>query len=68
VTPEQEIDQLSRLCERLGSTPEQARVMAAQLQKRATQLAADGSQTREDAMAWLLRIVIEGRDGKVPQR
>ena len=61
-----EEEQLRVLCERLGSTPAQAITMAAQLQKRATQLAADRGITREAAMAHLLQLVVKGRSGEVP--
>ena len=40
--------------------------MAAQLQKRATQLSAERGTSREEAMAGLLSILIEGSQGRVP--
>lgn len=58
--------QLSRLCERLGATPAQAATMAAQLLKRADQLAVERGVTREEALKGLLEIVIKGRAGEVP--
>ena len=61
-----EEEQLRALCERLGSSPAQAVTMAAQLQKRATQLAAERGLTREAALAHLLNLVIKGRHGEVP--
>lgn len=61
-----EEEQLRALCERLGSTPAQAITMAAQLQKRASQLAAERGITREAAMAHLLNLVVKGRSGETP--
>ena len=61
-----EDEQLRALCERLGSSPAQAATMAAQLQKRATQLAAERGWTREAAMKYLLDLVVKGRGGEVP--
>jgi hypothetical protein len=40
--------------------------MARQLIKRADQLVAERGQTREEAMAYLLRLVVQGRSGEVP--
>jgi len=61
-----EEEQLRALCERLGSSPAQAVTMAAQLQKRAAQLAVERGVTREAALAHLLNLVIKGRNGEVP--
>jgi pyrroline-5-carboxylate reductase len=61
-----EEEQLRALCERLGSSPAQAVTMAAQLQKRAAQLAVERGLTREAALAHLLNLVIKGRNGEVP--
>lgn len=61
-----ELEQLTRLCENLGAPPAQAAVMAAQLAKRATQLAAERGVTREVAMAELLQKVVKGRAGEAP--
>lgn len=61
-----ELAQLTKLCRGLGATPEQAAAMARQLAKRADQLVAERSQTREEAMAYLLRLVVQGRGGEVP--
>ena len=58
--------QLTRLCGGLGASPAQAQAMARQLMKRADQLVAERGQTREAAMAYLLRLVVEGRRGDVP--
>lgn len=61
-----EEEQLRALCERLGSSPAQAVTLAAQLQKRAAQLAVERGVTREAALAHLLKVVIAGRHGEVP--
>lgn len=63
-----EIEQLTRLCERLGATRAQATTMAAQLVKRADQLAAERAVSREVALAGLLEIVVKGRAGETPAR
>ena len=62
-----EEEQLAQLCCRLGAPPEQARIMAAQLLKRAAQLAQERGITRESAMAQLLQMVIKGRNGEGPE-
>jgi hypothetical protein len=62
-----ELTKLTELCSRLGApTPEQARVMAAQLMKRADQLSAERKISREEAMRYLLNVVVHGRAGEVP--
>lgn len=61
-----ERDQLSALCERLGAPPEQAATMAAQLLKRADQLAIERRIDRTAALAQLIEIVIQGRKGELP--
>ncbi len=58
--------QLTQFCRGLGATTEQADAMAGQLIKRADQLVAERGQTREVAMAYLLRLVVQGRSGEVP--
>lgn len=58
--------QLTQLCRGLGATAEQAGTMAGQLIKRADQLVAERGQTREEVMAYLLRLVVQGRRGEVP--
>jgi len=60
-----EFDQLTQLCERLGASAAQARTMAAQLLKRADQLAAERGIAREAALKGLLDLVIKGRAGEV---
>jgi hypothetical protein len=61
-----EQEQLTRLCERLGAPHAQAATMAAQLLKRAAQLAAARGTTRATELARLLALVIKGRAGEVP--
>lgn len=61
-----ELAQLTRLCRNLGADAAQAEAMARQLAKRADQLAAERKQTREEAMAYLLRLLVQGRSGEVP--
>jgi hypothetical protein len=63
-----ELEQLTVLCERLGASSLQAGTMAAQLMKRADQLAHERGVTREAALAGLLEVVIKGRAGEVPAR
>ncbi len=60
-----EQEQLIELCQRLGSGPAQAAVMAAQLQKRAGQLAGERGITREAAMKYLLEVLVKGRHGGI---
>jgi hypothetical protein len=62
-----ELVQLTTLCRGLGATPEQADAMARQLSKRADQLVSERGQTREEVMAYLLRLVVQGRSGEVPK-
>lgn len=61
-----ELEQLAQACVKLGSSPAQAEVMAAQLLKRAGQLAAERGLTREAALAHLLNLVKQARSGEVP--
>ncbi|RXK53792.1 hypothetical protein ESB00_19105 [Oleiharenicola lentus] len=61
-----EVKKITVICERLGASPEQAATMARQLLKRADQLAAERGITRETALAQLLQILVEGRQGNVP--
>ncbi len=62
-----ELERLTELCRKLGASPQQAEAMARQLGKRAGQLAIQRGQTREEAMAYLLQLVIQGRGGEVPR-
>lgn len=61
-----ELEKITTLCTRLGAAPGQAEVMARQLLKRADQLSAERGLTRETALAQLLQILVEGRQGNVP--
>jgi hypothetical protein len=61
-----ELEQLTRLCESLGASTPQAQIMAAQLLKRAEQLAVERAMPRHEAMAHLLNLVVKGRAGEVP--
>ena len=63
-----EQEQVARLCERLGASPAQAATMAAQLLKRAEQIAGERGITREAALQSLLEVVVKGRAGEVPGR
>lgn len=51
---------------KLGAVPEQAATMARQLMKRADQISVERSIPREAAMAQLLQILVQGRQGSVP--
>ena len=62
-----ELTQLTKLCRGLGATPESAGAMARQLIKRADQLVAERGQSREEVMTYLLRLVVQGRNGEVPK-
>jgi len=59
-------EQLSAAFERLGAPPAPAATMAAQLLKRAEQLARERGLTRAEALARLLELVVKGRAGEVP--
>lgn len=61
-----ELSRLTELCRSWGAATPQAEAMARQLMKRADQLAAERGQTREAAMAYLLRLAVQGRNGEVP--
>ena len=61
-----ELDELTALCTRLGANQGQAATMAAQLLKRAEQLAAERKIPRTEALAYLLNLVVQGRRGEVP--
>jgi len=61
-----ELEQLTQLCARLGAPPAQAATMAAQLVKRADQLATERGVAREVALRGLLEVVVKGRSGEVP--
>lgn len=59
-----ELAQLTQLCEKLGAASAAAATMAAQLQKRAAQLADERGITREAAMHYLLEVLVKGRQGE----
>lgn len=61
-----EIEQVIELCVRLGAAPDQAATMAKQLLKRAEQISVERGIRREEAMAQLLQILVQGRQGEVP--
>ncbi|MES1167929.1 MAG: hypothetical protein ABUL61_02040 [Oleiharenicola lentus] len=61
-----ELEKITELCTKLGATPEQAATMARQLMKRADQISAERGIPREEAMAQLLHILVQGRQGNVP--
>ena len=61
-----ELDKVTELCTKLGASREQAATMAKQLLKRADQLSAERDIPREEAMAQLLQILVQGRQGNVP--
>jgi hypothetical protein len=62
-----ELEKVTELCTALGAAPGQAVTMARQLIKRADQIAAERSISREEAMNQLLQILVQGRQGKVPE-
>jgi hypothetical protein len=57
------VEMLQRSFAGLGASPEQSRVMAAQLLKRARQIAAEEAIPESAAMAGLLAKVVSGRRG-----
>jgi hypothetical protein len=61
-----ELDQVTTLCTRLGAPPEQAATMAKQLLKRADQISTERGIPRAQALAQLLQILVEGRQGNLP--
>ena len=61
-----ELEQLTALCRRLGAEPAQAGTMAAQLLKRADQLALDRGIERTAALKYLVELVMKGRSGETP--
>jgi galactokinase len=62
-----ELEQLTALCVKLGAEQPAAVTMATQLQKRATQLATERGVTREEAMHYLLEVLVKGRQGESPE-
>jgi hypothetical protein len=63
-----ELEQLTELCMRLGAPAAQASTMAAQVLKRAEQLALERGVTWETALQGLIEVMIKGRAGEVPPR
>jgi len=61
-----DLEKITLLCTRFGAGPDQARMMAAQLLKRAEQISAERGITREAALGQLLEILVQGRQGNVP--
>lgn len=59
-----ELEQLTELCGCLGATSDQAATMAAQLQKRAQQFVEERGVTREEAMSYLLEVMVKARQGE----
>jgi hypothetical protein len=62
-----ELAKLTEYCRQLGAPAGQAETMAGQILKRVTQLAAERNQSREETMAYLLRLVAQGRSGQIPR-
>jgi len=58
---------LTGLCAKLGAAPGRAEAMARQLMKRADQLVVQRNQTREQAMEYLLKLLVQGRSGEMPK-
>lgn len=61
-----DLDKVTQLCIRLGAGPDQAATMAGQLLKRSEQISAERGISREVALAQLLEILVQGRQGAVP--
>jgi len=59
-------DNLTKLCQRLGSSEEQARTMARQLLKRSEQIAQERGIKRVEAMEHLLSLLISGSQRQTP--
>ncbi|GAB4269313.1 MAG TPA: hypothetical protein DIU37_05025 [Opitutae bacterium] len=57
---------LVELCLKLGSTEEQAPILAKQLLKRSSQLAEERGITETEAMDHLLSLMVYGSRGEVP--
>lgn len=61
-----DLEKITLICQRLGAGSGQAATMAAQLLKRAEQIAAERKITKEAALGQLLEILVQGRQGNVP--
>lgn len=55
-----EISEVAKLLVALGCPPEKSAEMAAQLDRRAKQLAAEKNRSHDDAMAHLLKLMSQG--------
>lgn len=62
---ESELEKLTALLRHLGAEAPAADVMAKQLLKRADQMAQERSINRIEALDYLLKVTIAGRDGRV---
>lgn len=60
---EEEFSKLVALCQKLGSSEDQAKRMARQLIKRADQWVEERGMDRVEAMQRLLELVVSGRQG-----
>lgn len=60
-----ELEQMTALCARLGAAPSQAAIMAAQLLKRADQLAVERGIDRTAALSYLIDLVMKSRSGEM---
>jgi hypothetical protein len=65
-TEENEVAMLAAAFTHLGAEPLAATTMARQTLKRAHQLAAERGVSREEALAYLLRLVRQGAAGEAP--
>jgi hypothetical protein len=61
-----ELQQLSALLRQLGASSGQAETMAAQMLKRADQLAIERGIERTAALKYLIELVTKGRSGEAP--
>ncbi|WP_309026009.1 hypothetical protein [Pelagicoccus enzymogenes] len=59
-----EVDQVASILEQWGAEGSQAKVMAAQLLKRAEQISEQRGVEKVEALADLLKLVKAGRDGE----
>ncbi|HTO03178.1 MAG TPA: hypothetical protein VL069_05715 [Opitutus sp.] len=60
-----ELEQMTALCSRLGASASQATIMAAQLLKRADQLAVERGIERTAALSYLMELVMKSRSGEM---
>lgn len=61
-----DLEKITQICVRLGAAPDQAATMAAQLLKRSEQISTERGIPRAAALAQLLEILVQGRQGVVP--